>query len=389
MSKFPIICGILGKKLYLTILLALVLILYIELKGLIPTGNDIPLINNLGGPVIEMLSVFIPYIFKLKGKSKASKKKCTKSNFKDYFIFCLITFLFFGINYFIEYLNIVALSVNVMWIGLCFQMICYFFLSMIILKSKYYIHNIISLILFCIFTVIIDLIIENLKYIELKSFLFFIPNLVDNILSCYMKYLIDKKYHSYWNVLFFFGLFIFIVYTTEFIIKIKKEPNTIFKVIENGKTKYIILNFLLDAIVHEYLRMLLTLLILEYFSFNHVFISHLLYRIVIGFIQSITNFDSYKNYLFFLIPAFFQVFSLLFYLEILEFNFCNLNRNTKRNIMLREEEEMLLRNNTNVSDIEIDKDLIIKNPTIKKDLELNVILNDDTEENDNNNDDEN
>jgi len=388
MSKFPIICGILGKKLYLTILLALVLILYIELKGLIPTGNDIPLINNLGGPVIEMLSVFIPYIFKLKGKSKASKKKCTKSNFKDYFIFCLITFLFFGINYFIEYLNIVALSVNVMWIGLCFQMICYFFLSMIILKSKYYIHNIISLILFCIFTVIIDLIIENLKYIELKSFLFFIPNLVDNILSCYMKYLIDKKYHSYWNVLFFFGLFIFIVYTTEFIIKIKKEPNTIFKVIENGKTKYIILNFLLDAIVHEYLRMLLTLLILEYFSFNHVFISHLLYRIVIGFIQSITNFDSYKNYLFFLIPAFFQVFSLLFYLEILEFNFCNLNRNTKRNIMLREEEEMLLRNNTNVSDIEIDKDLIIKNPTIKKDLELNIILNDDTEENDNNNNDD-
>ena len=389
MSKFPIICGILGKKLYLTILLALVLILYIELKGLIPTGNDIPLINNLGGPVIEMLSVFIPYIFKLKGKSKASKKKCTKSNFKDYFIFCLITFLFFGINYFIEYLNIVALSVNVMWIGLCFQMICYFFLSMIILKSKYYIHNIISLILFCIFTVIIDLIIENLKYIELKSFLFFIPNLVDNILSCYMKYLIDKKYHSYWNVLFFFGLFIFIVYTTEFIIKIKKEPNTIFKVLENGKTKYIILNFLLDAIVHEYLRMLLTLLILEYFSFNHVFISHLLYRIVIGFIQSITNFDSYKNYLFFLIPAFFQVFSLLFYLEILEFNFCNLNRNTKRNIMLREQEEMLLRNNTNVSDIEIDKDLIIKNPQEKKDLELNIILNDDTEENDNNNDDEN
>ena len=388
MSKFPIICGILGKKLYLTILLALVLILYIELKGLIPTGNDIPLINNLGGPVIEMLSVFIPYIFKLKGKSKASKKKCTKSNFKDYFIFCLITFLFFGINYFIEYLNIVALSVNVMWIGLCFQMICYFFLSMIILKSKYYIHNIISLILFCIFTVIIDLIIENLKYIELKSFLFFIPNLVDNILSCYMKYLIDKKYHSYWNVLFFFGLFIFIVYTTEFIIKIKKEPNTIFKVIENGKTKYIILNFLLDAIVHEYLRMLLTLLILEYFSFNHVFISHLLYRIVIGFIQSITNFDSYKNYLFFLIPAFFQVFSLLFYLEILEFNFCNLNRNTKRNIMLREEEEMLLRNNTNVSEIEIDKDLIVKNPTIKKDLELNIILNDDTEENDNNNNDD-
>ena len=57
--------------------------------------------------------------------------------------------------------------------------------------------------------------------------------------------------------------------------------------------------------------------------------------------------------------------------------------------MLREQEEMLLRNNTNVSDIEIDKDLIIKNPQEKKDLELNIILNDDTEENDNDNDNEN
>ena len=38
--------------------------------------------------------------------------------------------------------------------------------------------------------------------------------------------------------------------------------------------------------------------------------------------------------------------------------------------MLREEEEMLLRNNTNVSEIEIDKDLIVKNTEEKKDFEL-------------------
>ena len=82
-------------------------------------------------------------------------------------------------------------------------MICYFLLSMIIIKTKYYIHNIISLILFCIFTVINDLIMKSFKYIELKSLLYCIPNLVENVLFCYMKYLIDKKYHSYWNILFF------------------------------------------------------------------------------------------------------------------------------------------------------------------------------------------
>ena len=68
-----------------------------------------------------------------------------------------------------------------------------------------------------------------------------------------------------------------------------------------------------------------------------------------------------KTLLFFLIPAVFQILSLLFFLKILEYNICNLNRNVKRNITLSEEVEMLFRNNCNISDIEIDKNLIIKN----------------------------
>ena len=69
----------------------------------------------------------------------------------------------------------------------------------------------------------------------------------------------------------------------------------------------------------------------------------------------------------------------------MEFNFCNLNKNTKRNIILRQEEEMLFRN-SNVSDIEIDTDLIIKNPPEK--IELYDIT-DSSEEKDNNNDNTN
>ena len=70
-----------------------------------------------------------------------------------------------------------------------------------------YIHNYISLILFCSFTIINYFIFRNFKNIKLISLLSLIPNLVDGLLCCYMKYLIDKKYHSYWNVLFFIGLF--------------------------------------------------------------------------------------------------------------------------------------------------------------------------------------
>ena len=408
MSKFPFICGIVGKKLYLLLLLAFTLILYGILRIEIIQGFDskslinnpdinnksitgLQLINNLGGNILQMLSIFIPCIFKFKGKSKNSTKKCTKANFKDYFILSLIILLIIGIEILLQRFNKYDIIINFTYISLCFQMIFYILSSIIILKAKYYIHNIISSILFCIFSVINDLILDNFKIIEPISLLSLLPNLVDDLLCCYMKYLIDKKYHSIWNILFFLGLFFFIFNLIDFIIIIINDPynNYIFKAMKITGTKYIILNFFLDAILNQFLRMLLTLIILEYFSLNHVLISLLLFRIAISiylhelifkFIIILVD----KKYLFFLIPAFFQILSLLFYLEIFEFNFCNLNRNTKRNIMLREEEEMLLRNNTNVSEIEveIDKDLIVKNPQEKKDLELYDMI-DDSEEKEN------
>ena len=71
--------------------------------------------------------------------------------------------------------------------------------------------------------------------------------------------------------------------------------------------------------------------------------------------------------------------SLLFFLEILEFNFCHLNKNTKRNIMLREEAEKMIFNNDGDdlnsvgSDIEISDDLIINMNQETKNIELNEL----------------
>ena len=235
-----------------------------------------------------------------------------------------------------------------------------------------------------IFSVIIDFIFGNFKNIKLSSFIYLFPHLLNSLLLCYEKYLMDKKYHSYWDILFFIGLDNFIIYAIYFIVTIIIDPNnnSIFKTIRISETKNIIINFILDSILKDYLVTLLTLLILEYFSVNHELISEGFFLIVKYTINFTSDFNKNKNKLFFLIPGFFLIISILFYLEILEFNFCNLNRNTKRNIMLREEEEMLLRNNTNVSEIEIDKDLIVKNPQVKKDLEL-YDMTDNTEEKEN------
>ena len=52
MVNSPIIFGIIGKKIYLTLLLALILTLHSILKQLIPQGNNISLINSLGGAIL-------------------------------------------------------------------------------------------------------------------------------------------------------------------------------------------------------------------------------------------------------------------------------------------------------------------------------------------------
>ena len=118
-----------------------------------------------------------------------------------------------------------------MWICSCFQIIFYIFLSIMILKSKYYIHNIICMIICCIFSVIIDLILGNLKRIELGSFLSLLEIFADDLLYCYIKYLMAKKYRSYWNILFFYGLYLFIIKGIFFIIEIIKDPKIQFSLL--------------------------------------------------------------------------------------------------------------------------------------------------------------
>ena len=54
-----------------------------------------------------------------------------------------------------------------------------------------------------------------------------------------------------------------------------------------------------------------------------------------------------------LILSLFQILFILFYLEILEFNFCSLNKNTKKNIKDREHRLSISENNDNYDD-EID-----------------------------------
>ena len=81
------------------------------------------------------------------------------------------------------------------------------------------------------------------------------------------------------------------------------------------------------------------------------------------------------------IPFFFKILSLLFYFEILELNFCNLNKNTVKNIQAREKHEDDSNNESRDSVISNNIELVDQNYSIENESIFN-----DEEEIDNNDD---
>ena len=97
---------------------------------------------------------------------------------------------------------------------------------------------------------------------------------------------------------------------------------------------------------------LFRVLTILYLTPDYILISFTISRIIDIIIES-------KKYeclaLFFL-----QFITLMFYLEIFEFNFCGLNKNTRRNIQEREKDEMLSQERiSRTSEIDASPDYIV------------------------------
>ena len=82
-----------------------------------------------------------------------------------------------------------------------------------------------------------------------------------------------------------------------------------------------------------------------------------------------------------LVLSVFQIISLLLYLEIIEFNFCKLNRNTKKNIERRLFLQSNEENNINEENEITIKDYDISEAFNQQEIEMDAILSKDDEEN--------
>ena len=218
--------------------------------------------------------------------------------------------------------------------------------SRFLLKYKYFKHHIISIIIFIILGIACEIIIittdkENMKKISDNINYYFIflsiqiiNALVDALYFCYQKYMMEVLYYPYWNIAFIPGIFLFALATTLLII-IVVAPNKQTGFTENFFSYYKITNgwiifgkIILVLGIHIILCPL-TIITIFYYSPNFILIINQISTIVYTLIK-------YTTESLYCIPLYVvQFLALMIHLEILELNFCGLNKYTKRNIELR------------------------------------------------------
>ncbi len=162
-------------------------------------------------------------------------------------------------------------------------LVSYFFLN-----NKYYIHHIISLIMLVIISVIIDLILGNYKHIVaslvITSILYIIA---DSFLYAYSKYLMEKKYYYFIDLLIASGAFDLILYIIAFTIinivqKAKGTNELIFQFFEfykNYGARQIILIFLVALIPKGMLLFFIEMQTLDILGITFMYISYQITKI--------------------------------------------------------------------------------------------------------------
>ena len=213
--------------------------------------------------------------------------------------------------------------------------------TIFLLNYKYYIHHVISMVTFCLLGIINDFILSSYFIIEYNYIYIYIIYILNEVLLfCYIKYMMDKLYYHYIEMILFWGmagilvkLFIFtglIIYEDVNAIEdnIIKGLHDYF--IETNVFAIIFLQFLYYLSYHG-IYFILLMLMLYYLRPNHMIISdELTVYVRLIFLQDKPN----KYYTIFGFVL--QMMALLFYFEILELNFWNLNDNTVKNIQIRE-----------------------------------------------------
>ena len=342
----------------------------------------------------EMLIKTFPYILnfsdigKINEKEKGKEQNAHKNTWKHYIYLGLLYALNVGVLITVEVLNSVLRRQIVTYTGsnllpnhdfiiLSVEMVFIVLVSMCLLKYRYYRHHIISMIFFLIFGIISEIILKTYENMDWKLILIIsmriLGVLVNATYYCYQKYMMEHLFLPYWNVAFVPGVVMFLLACVFLIFCLsssdKEKSNlsfirifySFFKTDAGLGAGKVILVFVLHTLMSP-----LAILILYHFGPNFVLTIFQFSRVV----QNLTTIK--VNQIYVIIFFILQFISLLIHLEIIELNFCGLNKYTKRNIEIRGIDDLDLERKDTIVDLKIgiDKDYDIELSDEEKAIEM-------------------
>ena len=334
--------------------------------------------------LIFFVSIIIKYAFKKKSNKNPQNQNYIKDFFFPFFNSCIscsrwcFTLFRFEINYNDDEKIDISRDLYINNAGVLLFITLSTFL---ILKYKYYIHHVLSIIIIIILSLIIDLVLENYTHSNTFSLIGSIGFIIaDGLLYTYLKYLIENKYYFFLDVFYIYGMLYFFCYLISFIIFIITHrlngSNRILYIFYNYYQEYgawqTTSRFLFGLFVTGFIVDILEFVILDRLTPNYIIIGFEIGKIPSNIIET----ENDKKWVV-LVLSILQVVSLLLYLEIIEFNFCKLNKNTKKNI----ERRLLLQSNEDNEENEITiKDYDISEAIIQQEMEMGAMLTEEDEE---------
>ena len=254
------------------------------------------------------------------------------------------------------------------------------------LKYKYFIHHYLSIVIFCLCGVggefIVGFLSEEVPEFWYAFLIYLGIYLVENVYYCYIKYMIDIHYHYYWNIMFSVGILLTSINAiTIFTYIIIGKNTSLPEFIQNFLDYFnkvppvnIIFKFIINFVL-QFISSVLEILTIFYLSPEYIIISqNFSYFFNFVLLEFVINKLTIVNYYKYSFIALFilQIFFLSIYLEIFELNFCKLNKNTRRNIKSRINDDLIER-----------KDSYNDNYFQEKDNYIFRIIDDNSHDNDN------
>ena len=353
MAKFIFSFGIIDIKSFLPLIYAISYICLNIYKnyGLKDSDLATSYLFNFGISIGQVSTYFIGRIIKYKSKTTEKNKRPFVHYLKDYLILFVIS-TFFMIEQVFDYASqsnsekgeekkkdysreiffIYGIEIIILTI------VTYFWL-----RYSYHIHHLLSTFIIVIESFIVDALLNNYYHLYFFTILGSIINILADIcIYTYAKYLMEHKYYFNMDILFIYGIFNTIVYFLSLIIIIliqnANDSNILlFQFFEfykkNGATQMVIV-FLIGLFVVGICFNMLEFLIVERLTPTYVMIGYEIGLLPTAIAIAIKD---GINYFQVIIMFIIQFISLFFYLEILECNFCSLNKNTRKQIYERVE----------------------------------------------------